>query len=143
MRSLLFVPLHYLTLGLGGVTAALVLEVLYRLHSEASKQTIIVPVLWVLVLCFAIALIRYVVSRSFLSGQSSASETTDAEQIFAMSPRQEAVVTGDNPIRLVEDDALDRHLVAYSFAQQVLTSDAREGLVVGVLGPWGSGKTSF
>jgi len=78
-----------------------------------------------------------------LSGQSSASETTDAEQIFAMSPRQEAVVTGDNPIRRVEDDALERHLVAYSFAQQVLTSDAREGLVVGVLGPWGSGKTSF
>jgi hypothetical protein len=52
-------------------------------------------------------------------------------------------VTGDNPIRKPEDDALGRAKVAKSFAGQVLSLDASEGLVVGVLGAWGSGKTSF
>ena len=50
---------------------------------------------------------------------------------------------GDNPIRRSEDDTLGRAVVARSFAQQVLALDAREGVVVGVLGAWGSGKTSF
>ncbi len=39
--------------------------------------------------------------------------------------------------------ALLSSLLAESFARQILDSDASEGLVVGVLGPWGSGKTSF
>jgi predicted KAP-like P-loop ATPase len=49
----------------------------------------------------------------------------------------------DNPIRRPEDDVLGRMTAARSFALQVLSLDANEGLVVGVLGPWGSGKTSF
>jgi len=52
-------------------------------------------------------------------------------------------VSGDNPIRRLEDDALGRTAIARSFAKQVLALDASEGLVVGILGPWGSGKTSF
>lgn len=52
-------------------------------------------------------------------------------------------VRADNPIRKPEDDALGRAKVARSFAQQVLSLDVTEGVVVGVLGPWGSGKTSF
>jgi KAP-like P-loop domain-containing protein len=52
-------------------------------------------------------------------------------------------ITGDNPIRRLEDDALGRAGVARAFAQQVLALDATEGVVVGVLGAWGSGKTSF
>ena len=52
-------------------------------------------------------------------------------------------VTADNPIHKSEDDALGRAKVARSFASQVLSLDASEGIVVGVLGPWGSGKTSF
>jgi hypothetical protein len=52
-------------------------------------------------------------------------------------------VTGDNPIRDPADDTLGRSEVARSFAHQVLSLDASEGLVVGVLGAWGSGKTSF
>ena len=52
-------------------------------------------------------------------------------------------VPGDNPIRRPEDDTLGREGVARSFARQVLALDAGEGVVVGVLGPWGSGKTSF
>ncbi len=52
-------------------------------------------------------------------------------------------VPGDNPIVQVSDDALGRAPAAASFAQQVLALDASSGVVVGVLGPWGSGKTSF
>lgn len=52
-------------------------------------------------------------------------------------------VTGDNPVHDAADDTLGRLRLAKSFAQQVLSLDASEGLVVGVLGAWGSGKTSF
>lgn len=52
-------------------------------------------------------------------------------------------VPGDNPIRSADDDLLGRSRPASAFADQVLSLDASEGLVVGVLGPWGSGKTSF
>lgn len=50
---------------------------------------------------------------------------------------------GDNPIRRAEQDSLGRSGVAESFARQVLALDVTEGVVVGVLGKWGSGKTSF
>ncbi|WP_228378244.1 KAP family P-loop NTPase fold protein [Teredinibacter turnerae] len=54
-----------------------------------------------------------------------------------------AKITADNPITSSEEDALGRLKPASSFAEQVLTLDSSEGVVVGVLGPWGSGKTSF
>ena len=38
---------------------------------------------------------------------------------------------------------LGRYELARRFVQQVLSLDAGEGAVVGVLGPWGSGKTTF
>lgn len=52
-------------------------------------------------------------------------------------------VPSDNPITDPDDDGLGRREAASAFADQVLAIDAAEGLVVGVLGPWGSGKTSF
>ena len=52
-------------------------------------------------------------------------------------------IVGDNPIREPSEDRLGRAPLAASLARQVLQADASEGLVVGVLGPWGSGKTSF
>lgn len=52
-------------------------------------------------------------------------------------------ITADNPITRPEDDALGRTKPARSFGEQVLALDSTEGVVVGVLGPWGSGKTSF
>ena len=52
-------------------------------------------------------------------------------------------ITADAPIRNPEDDVLDRARFALSFSQQLLSLDTSEGLVIGVLGPWGSGKTSF
>lgn len=50
---------------------------------------------------------------------------------------------GDSPIRSPKDDSIGRKGPADHFVQQVLSLDASEGLVVAVLGPWGSGKTSF
>ena len=52
-------------------------------------------------------------------------------------------VTADNPITSAADDELGRVEIAERFARQLLRLDASEGLVAGVLGPWGSGKTSF
>ena len=49
----------------------------------------------------------------------------------------------DNPITSPRHDALGRREAAKSFAQSVLRLDASDGAVVGVFGPWGSGKTSF
>lgn len=63
--------------------------------------------------------------------------------VAAESKRGRAGIRADNPIRQPEDDTLGRRKVAETFAQQVLALDVSEGVVVGVLGPWGSGKTSF
>ena len=52
-------------------------------------------------------------------------------------------IPGDNPIRSTEQDVLQRAEIAEKFAHQVCRLDTREGAVVGVFGPWGSGKTSF
>ncbi len=52
-------------------------------------------------------------------------------------------VAADNPIRKPEEDVLGRAKVVLSFTEQVLQLDMTEGVVVGALGPWGSGKTSF
>ncbi|MCA9469880.1 MAG: hypothetical protein KC643_31155 [Nitrospira sp.] len=52
-------------------------------------------------------------------------------------------ISADNPITKEEDDVLGRIKSARSFAEQLLALNSDEGVVVGVLGPWGSGKTSF
>lgn len=52
-------------------------------------------------------------------------------------------IPGDNPIRDPKEDVLGRNDVAESFVNHVLKLDVSEGAVVGVFGPWGSGKTSF
>ena len=49
----------------------------------------------------------------------------------------------DNPIQDPSQDLLGRVPFAASFASYVCSLDAREGVVVGVHGTWGSGKTSF
>lgn len=49
----------------------------------------------------------------------------------------------DNPITSSKQDELGRAQVAKDFAKNIRKLDAREGLVVGVLGAWGSGKSSF
>lgn len=52
-------------------------------------------------------------------------------------------VSIDNPIRRADEDLLGRARAALGLADQLLALDVSQGLVVGVLGPWGSGKTSF
>jgi hypothetical protein len=52
-------------------------------------------------------------------------------------------IPADNPILNAGEDALGRAPSARSFARQVLALDVSRGSVVGVLGKWGSGKTSF
>ena len=78
-------------------------------------------------------------------GFRSKTKTTenDAGSVKEEPSREAPKLRGDNPIRRPEDDKLERGDVAQSFARQVLALDASEGVVVGVLGAWGSGKTSF
>lgn len=49
----------------------------------------------------------------------------------------------DAPIKSSADDDLGRAPVAHDFAASIRELDVSEGLVVGVLGPWGHGKSSF
>lgn len=53
------------------------------------------------------------------------------------------MIRSDNPVSEPSDDALGRFPIAQAFVDQVLAVDASQGAVVGVLGRWGSGKTSF
>ncbi|MBF0387999.1 MAG: NTPase KAP [Candidatus Omnitrophica bacterium] len=64
-------------------------------------------------------------------------------QVVGLTKNPGVRIPTDNPIKTEADDALGRARVAKSFAEQVLSLDVDEGVVVGVLGPWGSGKTSF
>lgn len=49
----------------------------------------------------------------------------------------------DHPIRRAEEDVLGREEVAKHFAKTLLKLDKSEGIVAGIMGPWGAGKTSF
>ena len=62
---------------------------------------------------------------------------------FVKKRKRTPAVPADNPIKKPEDDVLGRAKAAQTFAEQILLLDVTEGSVVGVLGAWGSGKTSF
>lgn len=49
----------------------------------------------------------------------------------------------DAPISSSADDDLGRAPVAHDFAESIRELDVSQGLVVGILGPWGHGKSSF
>lgn len=49
----------------------------------------------------------------------------------------------DNPIKHQSDDRLARQAGARSVAADIRDLDASEGFVLGIVGPWGSGKTSI
>jgi predicted KAP-like P-loop ATPase len=49
---------------------------------------------------------------------------------------------GDNPIKKGDDDRLERRAGAANLARDIREVDAVEGYVLGIVGPWGSGKTS-
>lgn len=51
-------------------------------------------------------------------------------------------VIGDGPIRSLRDDAFGRRVLASRIAVESATTSAEDGLVIGLCGAWGSGKTS-
>lgn len=61
----------------------------------------------------------------------------------ATLPPPQETLSVDRPIEGTVQDTLQRSDSAQRFARNILTLDASNGLVVGVLGPWGSGKTSY
>lgn len=71
------------------------------------------------------------------------SAKTDGGEPESDHPAKVGKISPDNPISKAGADVLGRARVARSFAEQILSLDTTEGVVVGVLGPWGSGKTSF
>jgi hypothetical protein len=70
-----------------------------------------------------------------VAAQASAFEPIENNQI--------GLLAADNPVRLLSEDKLGRTSAAKSFAMNVRRLNTSEGVVVGVLGAWGSGKTSF
>src|ERR1700761_7340068 len=52
-------------------------------------------------------------------------------------------ISGDNPIDDVSEDLIGRQSAAVVIAEEIRTVDASKGCVIGILGPWGSGKTSL
>ncbi len=73
----------------------------------------------------------------------SLSDNGASKQDTAPVRKNDVSIAADNPIQNPKDDTLGRDKPARSFAEQILSLDITEGVVVGVLGPWGSGKTSF
>lgn len=51
--------------------------------------------------------------------------------------------SGDEPIAASEDDLLGRGRLAQVLADEISSLDVRQGAVVAITGPWGSGKTSL
>lgn len=52
-------------------------------------------------------------------------------------------IRADSPITNENEDTLGRSSIAKTFGREILEFDWSDGIVVGVLGAWGSGKTSF
>ncbi len=52
-------------------------------------------------------------------------------------------ISGDNPIENVSEDLIGRQSAALAIAEEIRTVDASKGCVIGIMGPWGSGKTSL
>jgi len=53
------------------------------------------------------------------------------------------LIQRDEPIKKSSQDVLDRGKIAKVIATEIRDLDASQGAVVGILGPWGSGKTSL
>lgn len=52
-------------------------------------------------------------------------------------------IINDNPIKDSSNDLLGRSDSAQKFAKHIFSFDHQEGLVIGICGEWGSGKTSY
>lgn len=63
-----------------------------------------------------------------------------AEETVSMTGR---IGVTDHPIEHAAEDALGRARFATLLAEEIRSLDAHQGAVVGILGPWGYGKTSL
>lgn len=79
---------------------------------------------------------------SFLKGNKVTTQEEGVTHSDESLPKRH-LHRADNPIDGESEDALGRATYVRSFCANVLQLNASEGLVVGVVGPWGSGKTSF
>lgn len=66
---------------------------------------------------------------------------SDAEE--TVSIEDEVMEQGDAPIGTLEEDRLGRRPFAEALAAEILAAPAARGYVMGLTGPWGSGKTSI
>jgi len=53
------------------------------------------------------------------------------------------MIIGDEPIKEAKYDVIGRLHLAKAIAAEIRKLDASSGMVIGILGPWGSGKTSL
>ena len=82
--------------------------------------------------------------RSIFSRKQADTSSQEEKETPASQDNQKVVgISADNPITKIDEDALGRVEPASLFTNQLLALDPSEGVVVGVLGDWGSGKTSF
>jgi predicted KAP-like P-loop ATPase len=66
-----------------------------------------------------------------------------SEQTNSTSPDVSPVDGADAPIQSLSEDRLGRHSFAAALAAEVMAAPAARGYVMGLTGPWGSGKTSI
>ncbi|MBE9103175.1 KAP family P-loop NTPase fold protein [Vacuolonema iberomarrocanum] len=79
----------------------------------------------------------------YKKSNSARDNVASKQTVASVDKKNNASIAVDNPIRSQSEDTLGRDKSARSFADQVMLLDTSEGIVVGVLGAWGSGKTSF
>ena len=111
---------------LGGYADILLSPFLVKFH----KAIIEANPLWTPVILFTLLLaLASSVFRAYLENRK-----TPAPQFYFL---------GDDAIENEKDDILQINPLAKGFAETVLASGAHSGLVFGIDGPWGTGKTSF
>lgn len=59
------------------------------------------------------------------------------------SRETQPILASDNPITSTREDTIGRSELAESLVDTILSYDTKKGIVVGLMGPWGSGKSSF
>jgi hypothetical protein len=65
------------------------------------------------------------------------------KQKNSADPAASAIDGADAPIRSLSEDLLGRRSFAQALAAEVIAASAARGYVMGLTGPWGSGKTSI
>jgi hypothetical protein len=70
-------------------------------------------------------------------------ENTVNQQKSTLDSAASLIDGADSPIRSLREDRLGRRPFAHALAAEVMAAPAARGYVMGLTGPWGSGKTSI